>query len=87
MVSAAFAGPQKPKKPPMAKPNAAAGMKVYKANGCAGCHKIKDQGGEAGPNLTAYAKDKTKDAKWTTIQIRTPPRAQSRHQDARLRER
>ena len=75
-LTAAFAGPPKTKtpvkKPPVAKADPAAGKKVYTANGCGGCHKIKDTGGESGPDLTKYASDKTKDAKWTAIQIQDP---------------
>jgi mono/diheme cytochrome c family protein len=71
-----LAAPQKskkpPKKPPVTKADPVAGKKVYVGNGCAGCHKIKEDGGEAGPALTAYASDKKKDAAWTTVQIRTP---------------
>ncbi len=74
-VTTAFAKPPKkahPKKPPVTKGNAVAGKKVYTTNGCAGCHKIKDTGGTNGPELTSYASDKTKDAKWTAAQIQDP---------------
>ncbi len=75
-VTTAFAGPPKSKKPvkkpPVTKANPAAGKKVYTANGCGGCHKIKGEGGENGPDLTMYASDKTKDAKWTAVQIQDP---------------
>ena len=69
-LTTAFAKP--PKKAPVTKADPAAGKKVYAANGCGGCHKIKDEGGEAGPALTAYASDKKKDAKWTAVQIQDP---------------
>lgn len=73
-VTTAFAKPPKkaPAKPPMTKGNAVAGKKVYTANGCGGCHKIKEEGGTNGPELTKYASDKTKDAKWTAVQIQDP---------------
>ena len=74
-MSAAFAKPPKkpaPKKPGMTKADPAAGKKVYNSNGCGGCHKIAGTGGESGPELTKYASDKTKDAKWTAIQIQDP---------------
>jgi mono/diheme cytochrome c family protein len=75
-LSTALAKPPKhkpaPKKPPMTKADPVAGKKVYVANGCAGCHKIGETGGESGPNLTSYASDKTKDAKWTAVQIEDP---------------
>lgn len=74
-VSTALAGPPKPKpkkKPPVTKADPAAGKKVYTSNGCGGCHAIKGQGGMNGPDLTKYASDKTKDAKWTNIQIQDP---------------
>jgi cytochrome c oxidase subunit 2 len=46
-------------KKPAAGPSKAmvdAGKKVYMANGCAACHKIKDQGGATGPELTKVGK-------------------------------
>ncbi|HLJ54016.1 MAG TPA: c-type cytochrome [Chthonomonadaceae bacterium] len=70
-VTAAFAAPPK-KKPAPAKPDPVAGKKIYTATGCAGCHKIKDEGGTTGPDLTKYASDKKKDAKWTAVQIQDP---------------
>ena len=76
MMTAAFAKPPKhkapPKKPPVTKADPAAGKKVYTANGCAGCHAISGEGGNNGPDLTKFAADKTKDAKWTTAQIQDP---------------
>jgi cytochrome c oxidase subunit 2 len=76
-LSAAFAKPPKhqpaPKhKPVAAKASPAAGKKVYAANGCGGCHAISGTGGQNGPDLTKYATDKTRDAKWTEVQIQNP---------------
>jgi len=73
-VTGSFAKPPaKPKpKPPVVKADPAAGKKVYKINGCAGCHAIKGEGGMSGPDLSSYATDKMKDAKWTAIQIQDP---------------
>ena len=71
----AFAKPPKPKtpkKPPVTKADPAAGKKVYMANACGGCHAIAGTGGMNGPDLTKYAADKTKDAKWTAIQVQDP---------------
>ena len=52
------ASADKQKKPAAAPSKAAvdAGKKVYMANGCAACHKIKDQGGATGPDLTKIGK-------------------------------
>ena len=73
IASGASKPPKKPmKKPPIVKADPAAGKKVYTTNGCGGCHAIKEQGGMNGPDLTKYAMDKTKDAKWTTVQIAEP---------------
>lgn len=41
---------------PKPKPNFANGQKVYKNEGCVGCHKIKGQGGAAGPALDGIGK-------------------------------
>lgn len=74
-LTTAFAKPPKkapPKKSPVTKGNPAAGKKVYTANGCGGCHAIAGNGGKNGPELTKYADDKTKDAKWTAAQIQDP---------------
>lgn len=73
-VTTAFAGPPKKpvKKPVMTKADPAAGKKVYTSNGCGGCHAIKGEGGMNGPDLTKYAADKKKDAKWTAVQIQDP---------------
>ena len=75
-LTTAFAKPPKtkhtPKKPAVVKADPAAGKKVYTANGCGGCHAIAGEGGTNGPDLTKYAADKTKDAKWTAIQIQDP---------------
>ena len=75
-VTTAFAHPPRSKtrmkKPPVTKTDPAAGKKVYTANGCGGCHAIKGEGGMNGPDLTKFASDKTKDAKWTAVQIQDP---------------
>jgi mono/diheme cytochrome c family protein len=78
-VSMTAAAPgQKGKKP--AKPakgahaaaagNAAAGSKVYMANGCSACHAIGDKGGKTGPALTKIGADK----KWTAAKLTTAVR-------------
>jgi mono/diheme cytochrome c family protein len=75
MLSTAVAKPPKKaphKKPPVVKASPAAGKKVYASNGCGGCHKIGENGGTNGPELTKYADDKTHDAKWTMVQIQDP---------------
>jgi cytochrome c oxidase cbb3-type subunit III len=38
------------------KGNAAAGLKIYRASGCPGCHRIKGEGGRFGPDLTAIGR-------------------------------
>jgi mono/diheme cytochrome c family protein len=48
----------------------AEGEKIYMAQGCAACHKIKDKGGVTGPDLTKIAKT-WKEAKLKTV-IRDP---------------
>jgi mono/diheme cytochrome c family protein len=71
----AFAKPPKKaptKKPVAAKADPVAGKKVYAANGCGGCHKIAGTGGDNGPDLSKFADDKTKDAKWIAVQIQSP---------------
>jgi mono/diheme cytochrome c family protein len=57
-VSLTSAAPDKKKKPAAAPTKAMveAGKKVYLANGCAACHKIKDQGGATGPDITKVGK-------------------------------
>jgi cbb3-type cytochrome oxidase cytochrome c subunit len=65
---------KKPKAAPKPDPKLiAAGIKVYKANNCAACHLIKDQGGKTGPDLTHIAKGKTD--KWMGEKIRDPKKA------------
>ena len=75
-LTTAFAKPTKPTKKPAkavaAKVDVAAGKKVYTAQGCAGCHAIGGNGGNSGPDLTNYAGDTKKDAKWTAAQIKNP---------------
>lgn len=59
---------QKGKKPaPSAKGDAAAGSKVYMANGCTACHAIGAKGGKTGPALTKIGADK----KWTAAKLTT----------------
>lgn len=74
-VSMTAAAPgQKGKKPAKAAPaaagNAAAGSKVYMANGCSACHAIGDKGGKTGPALTKIGADK----KWTAAKLTTAVR-------------
>lgn len=54
--------------------NAAAGKKVYAANGCKACHVIgADKGGKTGPELTHVGK--TKKADYLMAKVRTPKKA------------
>jgi mono/diheme cytochrome c family protein len=57
-VSLTSAAPDKKKKaaPAPTKAMIDAGKKVYMANGCAACHKIGDQGGATGTELTKIGK-------------------------------
>jgi sulfur oxidation c-type cytochrome SoxX len=45
------------------------GAELYKAQGCAACHKISGQGGVAGPDLSDEA-NKRRSADWLAAQIR-----------------
>jgi mono/diheme cytochrome c family protein len=55
--SSAEPGQKKSKKSPApTKAMIDAGKKVYTANGCAACHKIGDQGGATGSDLTKIGK-------------------------------
>jgi mono/diheme cytochrome c family protein len=70
-VSMTAAAPgQKGKKAAPAAGNAAAGSKVYMANGCSACHAIGDKGGKTGPALTKIGADK----KWTAAKLTTAVR-------------
>lgn len=55
---------------PAAAGNAAAGSKVYMANGCSACHAIGDKGGKTGPALSKIGADK----KWTAAKLTTAVR-------------
>lgn len=83
LTTAAFAGgpPKKAPKPPVKKPApkkedtkalVEAGKKVYKQNGCGGCHKIGSEGAESGPELTHIAADPKHNAKWMEEAIVSP---------------
>ncbi len=73
------ASAQGKKKKPGAQPAAsaaklaAAGKKVYNANGCTACHAIGDKGGKTGPDLTTIGADHKAD--WLADKIRDPKKA------------
>lgn len=43
----------------IAKGDAAKGERVYRKNGCGGCHAIRDEGGHSGPNLTRVGRQRS----------------------------
>jgi putative heme-binding domain-containing protein len=45
--------------PPSVPGDAAAGRSVYDKSGCAGCHRIGQQGGRLGPNLTRVGRSRS----------------------------
>ncbi|MGE5295503.1 MAG: cytochrome b N-terminal domain-containing protein [Solirubrobacterales bacterium] len=47
------------------------GQEVYRTHGCAACHRINGQGGDAGPDLSNEG-DKNRSADWLGAQIRDP---------------
>lgn len=50
----------------------AAGMKIYDANGCGGCHAIAGKGGMTAPELTLIAADSKHNMKWLEESIVNP---------------
>ena len=78
VLSSAIAGPPKkkpaPKKKPVvvAKVDVAAGKKVYEANGCGGCHKIGEEGGSNGPELTAVGAESKHTPAWLAEHVANP---------------
>jgi len=50
----------------------AAGMKVYEANGCGGCHAIDGKGGMTAPELTKIAADSKHNMAWLEESIVNP---------------
>ena len=82
-VSMTTAAPGQKGKKPAAKPASgapskeaiAAGAKIYKANGCAACHKIGDAGGALGPDLSKIGADKKWPAAKLEAVIRDPKKA------------
>ncbi len=65
-----------PKKPVVKKDDGkmliAAGMKVYEANGCGGCHAIDGKGGMTAPELTKIAADSKHNIAWLEESIVNP---------------
>lgn len=55
------------------------GEKIFKREGCIGCHSFKGKGGETGPDLTGVSAGRS--AKWIMDQIRNP---RSHNPDARM---
>src|SRR5579871_6121998 len=72
LVNAALAGPPKKKAPAPDPKLIAAGKKVYDTNGCKGCHKIGDEGGTSGPDLTKVGADPKHTPKWLQDQVVNP---------------
>jgi mono/diheme cytochrome c family protein len=77
VLTTAFAKPPKkapPKKPTTTKSKVdiAAGKKIYLAQMCAACHKIGEEGGQGGPELTKFGAETKHDAKWIAAQIKNP---------------
>jgi mono/diheme cytochrome c family protein len=70
-------GKTKPKPKPTEKKDdgkalIAAGLKVYEANGCGGCHAIAGKGGMTAPELTKVAADSKHNLKWLEESIVNP---------------
>ena len=78
VLSAAVAGPPKKKPAKNKKPatvvklDIAAGKKTYEANGCGGCHKIGEEGGSNGPELTAVGADVKHTPAWLAVHVGNP---------------
>lgn len=78
VLTTAAAGP--PKKKPtkkktpvaVAKVDLVAGKKVYVAQGCGGCHKIAEEGGDNGPALTAVGFDPRHTPVWLAEHVANP---------------
>ena len=78
VLTTATAGPPK-KKPIKKKPSVVvakvdlvAGKKVYVEQGCGGCHKIAEEGGENGPALTAVGSDPKHTPAWLAEHVANP---------------
>lgn len=70
------AAPGQKKKPaPASAALAAAGKKVYEANGCAACHVVAGRGGKTGPDLSHIAANKKNTAARLGAVIRDPKKA------------
>lgn len=65
-TSLATAAPKKP----AAKPDLAAGKKVFDTMGCMGCHKVAGKGQTSGPDLSHVGKEH--DAVWLAKKIKDP---------------
>jgi len=60
-------------RPKTAAPAAAAsGRAVFDANGCAQCHRIGNQGGRGGPDLTRAGSDPRHTAAWIIEHVKNP---------------
>jgi mono/diheme cytochrome c family protein len=53
-------------------PAAMAGLEIFLANGCGGCHAIKGEGGNVGPNLTNEA-SRNRGVEWQIAHLKDPP--------------